>query len=122
MVSKAELHIAKHDGANSLQSYVTSLAYLRQEAQRDGLDVVAEIMWDALAAIEAWLDSGKAPVSSRDVVDSTLCHSLDFLLKWLALPPARQHRVAQDIARYEGGLSAEAVPRSRSRASKRIAS
>jgi hypothetical protein len=120
--SKARAQEAKHGGAEALQTYLTSLLYLRQEAKRDGLEPIAAIMWDALAALEAWLDTGEAPARSRDVLDSPLCHSLDFLIKWLALPPARQRQVAQDIARYEDGLSAEAVPRSRPRASKRIAS
>jgi hypothetical protein len=111
----------KHGGGTALQSYLTSLLYLREEAKRDGLDAVAGIMWDALAAIERWLETGNAPARSRDVLDSSLCHGLDFLLKWLALPPDRQRQVARDIGRYEGGLSAEAVPRSRPRASKRIA-
>jgi len=121
-VSKAGRQRTKQDGVNALQTYLTSLLYLRQEAKRDGLDVVAEIMWNALAAIEAWLDTGKAPVSSLDVLDSPLCHSLDFLLKWMALPPARQRQITQDLARYEVGISAgEAVPRSWPRASKKIA-
>ena len=121
-VSKAGQQRTKQDGVNTLQTYLTSLLYLRQEAKRDGLDVVAEIMWNALAAIEAWLDTGKAPVSSLDVLDSPLCHSLDFLLKWLALPPSRQRKVVQDLARYEAGPSSdEAVPQPRQRASKKIA-
>ncbi len=102
-----------------MQAYVTSLLYLRQEAKRDGLETIADIMWNALAAIETWLDTGKAPVNSRDVLDSPLCHSLEFLLKWLAMPPSRQRQVARDIARYEVGISSsEAGPRLRRRASK----
>jgi hypothetical protein len=119
---KARPQEAKHGWAEALQTYLTSLLYLRQEAKRDGLEPIAAIMWDALAALEAWLDTGEAPARSRDVLDSSLCHALDFLLKWLALPPARQRQVARDIGRYEDELSTEAVPRVRSRASKRIAS
>jgi hypothetical protein len=118
-VSKAGPRKAKQDGLDALQTYLTSLLYLRQEAKRDGLDAVAEIIWDALAAIEEWLDTGKAPVKSSDVLDSPLCHSLDFLLQWMALPQTRQKQVARDIARYERGISAgEDVPRLRRRASK----
>jgi hypothetical protein len=121
-VSKAKPQKTKQDGINDLQSYLTSLLYLRQEAKRDGLDVVAEIMWNALVAIEKWLDTGKAPVNSRDVLDSPLCHSLDFLINWLALPPARQRQAVQDIARFDVGISAsEAVPQPRPGASKKIA-
>jgi hypothetical protein len=120
--SKAKAQEAKGDSARALQTYLTSLLYLRQEAKRDGLDAVADIMRNALAAIEAWLDTGKASISSHDVLDSPLCHSLDFLLKWLALPPERQREVAQDIARYEAEASAaEAVPRARRRVSRAIA-
>jgi hypothetical protein len=120
--SKAKAQEAKGDSARALQTYLTSLLYLRQEAKRDGLDAVADIMRNALAAIEAWLDTGKASVNSHDVLDSPLCHSLDFLLKWLALPPDRQREVAQDIARYEAEASAaEAVPRARRRVSRAIA-
>jgi hypothetical protein len=117
-VSKAKPQEAKHGGADALQSYLTSLAYLRQEAQRDGLDAVADIMWDALAAIGAWLDTGKAPLDSRAALNSSLCHSLEFLIKWLALPPHRQRQVARDIAMYEEGPDGEATPRLRPRASK----
>ena len=121
-VSKAKQVEAKCDSARALQTYLASLLYLRQEAKRDGLDAVAEIMWNALAAIEAWLDTGKAAVNGSDVLDSPLCHSLDFLLKWLALPPDRQREVAQDIARYEAEASAaDAVPRARRRVSRAIA-
>jgi hypothetical protein len=117
-VSKAKPQEAKHGGGDALQSYLTSLAYLRQEAKRDGLDAVADIMWDALAAMEAWLDTGKAPLDSRAALNSSLCHSLEFLIKWLALPPDRQRQVAHDIARYEEGLDGEAAPRLRPRSSK----
>jgi hypothetical protein len=120
-VSKARTQEASGGGANALQTYLTSLLYLRQEARREGLDAIAGIMWDALAAREKWLDTGKAPAHSRELLDSPLCHSLDFLVKWLALPPDRRRQVAQDIARYEVGLGVEAAPRSRPRASKRIA-
>jgi hypothetical protein len=107
------------EAANALQTYLTSLLYLRQEARRDGLDVVADIMWEALATIEAWLDTGSAPARSHEILDSPLCHSLDFLLKWLALPPGSQREVAQHIARYEGDTGASpAVPRSQRRVSK----
>jgi hypothetical protein len=62
---------AKARGAvNAMQTYMTSLLYLRQEARRDGLDAVADILWRALAAIEAWLDSGQAPVGSGDILDA----------------------------------------------------
>jgi hypothetical protein len=125
-VSKAKPQEVKHPrlrggrlGGDVLQAYLTSLAYLRQEAKRDGLDAVAEIMWDALAAIEAWLDTGKAPLDSRAALNSSLCYSLEFLIKWLALPPDRQRDVARDIAQYEAGLSAETVPQPR--ASRKIA-
>jgi hypothetical protein len=117
-VSKAKPQQAKHGGGEALQAYLTSLAYLRQEAKRDGLDAVADIMWDALAAIGAWLDTGKAPLDSRAALNSSLCHSLEFLIKWLALPPDRQRQVANDIARYEEGLDGEAAVPSKPRASK----
>ena len=120
-VSKARPQETKHGGGDALQAYLTSLAYLRQEAQRDGLDAVAEIMWDALAAIGAWLDTGKAPLDSRAALSSSLCHSLEFLVKWLALPPDRQRQVARDIASYEAGLGGEAAPPPRPRASKKTA-
>jgi len=58
-------------------------------------------MWDALVAMEGWLDTGDAPASSFEVLDSPLCHSLEFLLKWLTLPPDRQRQVARDIAKYQ---------------------
>jgi hypothetical protein len=102
-VIKAKPQEAKHGGGDVLQPYLTSL------------DAIADIMWDALAAIEAWLDTGKAPLDSRAALSSSLCHSPKFLIKWLALPPERQRRVARDIARYEAGLSAETVPRPRAR-------
>lgn len=117
-VSKAKPQEEKHGGADALQAYLTSLAYLRQEAQRDGLDAVADIMWDALAAIGAWLDTGKAPLDSRTALNSSLCHSLEFLIRWLALPPDRQRQVAHDISRYEVGLEVEAAPRARLRTSR----
>jgi hypothetical protein len=100
-VSKTAPQKLKRDGVNAMQTYLTSLMYLRQEAQRDGLEPVAEILWNALAAIEQWLDTGKAPVKSSDILDSPLCHSLEFLMKWTALPPATQRQVAKDIDRYE---------------------
>jgi hypothetical protein len=105
---------AKHGGAKALRSYLTSLLYLRQEAKREGLDAVADIMWDGLAAIEQWLDTGKAPAHSREVLDSSLCYALEFLLTWVDLPPDSQRQVAHDIARYEEEISAnDAQPRAR---------
>ncbi len=98
-VNKVMTQEAKHGGATALQTYLMSLTYLRQEARREGLHVVAGIMWEAGVAIEVWLDSGNAPAHNPDVLNSPLCHSLDFLLKWLALPPAGRRRVAHDIAR-----------------------
>lgn len=130
-VNKAKRQEAKDDSVRTLKTYLASLIYLRQEAirdgldveaMRDGLDVVAKIMWNAIAAIEAWLRTGKESVDSSEILDSPLCHSLDFLLKWLALPPDRRRQVAQDIAQYETGTSSgEVVPCSRLRASKKIA-
>ena len=120
--SKAKPREVNQKAAHSLQAYLTSLLYLRQEAKRDGLEAVAGIMHEALAAIEDWLNTGLAPVESRDLLDSSLCHSLDFMLKWLALPPARRLEVARDIARYEAGPSDAAVPPSRRRVSKMTAS
>jgi hypothetical protein len=121
-VSKAVTRKAQQADVNALQTYLTSLLYLRQEAKRDGLDVVAAILWEALGAIENWLDTGEAPVSSHDVLDSPLCHSLDFLLNWVALSPARQQQVAQDIARYEVKTTTDkAAPRLLARVSKKRA-
>jgi hypothetical protein len=111
--SKAKPQEANHGGAAPLQTYLASLLYLRQEAKREGLDAVAEIMWNALTATEEWLNTGNVPAGGREILDSPLCHSLDFLLKWLVLSPARRRQVAQDIARYEAEMRAgEAVPRS----------
>ena len=102
---------------------MTSLLYLREEAERDGLQAVAKIMWEALAAMERWLDSGQAPVGSHDILDSPLCHSLDFLLKWLSLPAESQRRVARNIADYETDFGPDtAMPRPRRRLSKKTAS
>jgi hypothetical protein len=110
--SKAKPQEAIPGRTNTLQSYLTSLLYLRQEAKHEGLDAVAEIMWNALAAMEEWLNSGNAPVDSREILDSPLCHSLNFLLQWLVLSPARQRQVVQHIARYEAEISTgEDVPR-----------
>jgi hypothetical protein len=44
-----------------------------------------------------------------------------FLIKWLALPLARQRRVVQDVARYEENKRRGAVLRARRRASKMTA-
>jgi hypothetical protein len=114
---------APRGDTRTLQTYLASLLFLRQEAEREGLDAVALIMWDALAAIERWLDSGAAGVASQDMLDASLCHALDFLLKWLALPPARQQKVAEVISDYELEVSAvgAAVPK-RARVSRRTAS
>jgi hypothetical protein len=118
--SKARPHDVNHRTVNALQTYLTSLLYLRQEAKRDGLPVVARIMWQALAEIEEWLDTGKAPVSVHEILDSPLCRSLDFLLRWMALSPAKQQEVAQNIARYELETNAgDAMLRSRSRVSRK---
>jgi hypothetical protein len=89
-----------------LQTYLASLLYLREEARRDGLEPLADILWNAIAAVEAWLDSGESEVNSREVLDSSLCHSLDFLLKWLALPPAKQREVSGLIAGQNGAAPA----------------
>ena len=89
------LHKGTDQGnVTKLQTYLTSLLYLRQEAQRDGLEPVAQIIWNAIAAVEAWLDTGDSPVSSQDVLDSPLCHSLDFMLRFLAMPPAKRRQAA----------------------------
>ena len=72
---------------------------------RGELHVVAQILWDALAAIERWLYTGESPADRCDILDSSLCRALDFLVKWRGLPPAGQRQVAQDIARYEGEIS-----------------
>jgi hypothetical protein len=120
--SKATRPQEKHGGGGALQSYLTSLIYLRQEAKRDGLDAIADIMWGAVAAIERWLDTGTAPAHSPEVLNSSLCHSLDFLLHWRALPPARQREVARDIARYEEEISTDvALPVPRQKASRKTA-
>jgi hypothetical protein len=105
-----------------LQVYLASLLYLRQEAERDGLAAVAAIMWDALAAIERWLDSGAAGVASQEMLNVPLCHALDFLLKWRALPAARQRRVAQVIACYELEPGGKTAPALRGRVSRKTAS
>jgi hypothetical protein len=89
----------KNRGA--LQSYLISLAYLHQEAKRDRLEPVAQIMWNAMAAIETWLDTRESPVSSRAIMDSSLCNGLDFILKWLSLRPDQRRLVASLVARYE---------------------
>jgi hypothetical protein len=102
-----------------MRTYLASLAYLREEAKRDGLDVVATILLDALAALERWLDSGSAPVTSQDMLDASLCHALSFLLKWLALPRAKQRKVAEVIARYEVESVAIKTTTLRRRVSKR---
>ena len=105
---------AARGGANrALQAYLASLLYLRQEAQRDGLDAVASIMWEALAAIERWLDSGASALAGQDMLDASLCHALDFLLKWRTLPPAGQQEVAQVIAGYESKADAHGAAVSR---------
>lgn len=119
--SKAARRKVNGGGQNALQSYLASLLYLREEARRDGLPVVAGIMWEALAAIEAWLDSGKTPAHHPDVLNSSLCHSLDFMLKWLALPPATKRKVALELARYEDGGADNDAPGLRPRVSTRIA-
>jgi hypothetical protein len=105
-----------------LQTYLASLLYLREEARRDGLEPLANIIWNAIAAVETWLDSGESGVNSREVLDSPLCHSLDFLLKWLALPPAKQREVTGLIASQNGvppaGLSSRPVARLSKRTAK----
>jgi hypothetical protein len=85
----------------ALQGYITSLLYLREEATRDGLHPVADILQRALASIEAWIDSRESQVDSAALLDSSLCHSLDFLLKWLALPPDKQRQVARTLSQHE---------------------
>ena len=119
---EAKLQGTDHETVSAMQAYITSLLYLRQEARRDGLDVVADIMWNALAAMEKWLDSGQAPVGSGDILDLPLCHSLDFLFTWTALPRDKQKQVAREIARYEVSQEVDREgPRSRRRISKTIA-
>ena len=112
----------KHGGAALLQGYLASLLFLREEAMRAGLHVVAQILWDALATLEKWLYTGVSPADRSDILDSSLCRALDFVVKWRGLPPAGQRQVVQDIARYEGEISTgESAPRSRSRANKKTA-
>jgi hypothetical protein len=103
-------HVAK------LQAYVTSLLYLRQEAQRDGLEPIAAILWNALAAVEAWLETPESPIASHELIDSSFCHSLDFLLKWTMLPAAKQRALAGLLADHEGApsdMNGNARPRAR---------
>jgi hypothetical protein len=100
---------ARRGTKGTLQAYLASLLYLRQEAERDGLDAVASIMWNALAAVERWLDSGAVPLATEDMLDVPLCHALDFLFKWRTLPQARQQKVAQVIADYELEVTADAA-------------
>lgn len=96
--------------------------YLRQEATRDGLEPVANIIWHALTDVEAWLETGDAPVSSRDIIDGPLCQSLDFLFTWLSLQPERQQEIAREIAKYETpGIGKVAVPRLNRKLSKKKA-
>jgi hypothetical protein len=85
----------------ALQAYVTSLLYLREEAMRDGLQPVADILQRALAAIEAWLDSQESPAETASVLDSSLCQSLDFLLQWLALPSGKRREVIRALSSRE---------------------
>ena len=98
---RAKLQATDHDAVSTVRAYMTSLLYLRQEARRDGLEVVADILWDALAGIEKWLDSGQGPVGSGDILDLPLCRSLDFLFVWMALPRDKRKQVVREIARYE---------------------
>jgi hypothetical protein len=120
---KAKLQATNRDAVSAMQAYITSLLYLRQEARRDGLEVVADIMWNALAAIEKWLDSGQAPVGSGAILDLPLCHSLEFLFTWTALPRDKQKQVVREITRYETSQEVNrAGPRPRRRISKAIAS
>ena len=121
-MSKTTPQEAKDGRANALRTHLASLAYLREEAKRDGLEALAKIISEALAAIDTWLDSGKAPARSPDVLDLSLCHALEFLLMWLALPPDRQHHVVQNIARYEAEpIASKTLPGSRRRVSKMMA-
>jgi len=113
---------ARRGGRGTLEAYLASLLYLRREAQRDGLETVAAIMWDALASVERWLDSGAAGVVSHEMLNVPLCQALDFLLKWRDLPAARQRRVAQVIACYETKSAAKTAPAPRGRVSRRTAS
>jgi hypothetical protein len=101
-VSKAPPHETKDRRANALRTHLASLAYLREEAKRDGLEALAGIISEALAAIAAWLDTGKAPARSPDVLDLSLCHALEFLLLWLALSPDRQRHVCAKHRQVRG--------------------
>ena len=118
-IGKATQQEARLNDAHALRGYLTSLVYLRQEAKRDGLEVVAEIMWNALASIEEWLGTGRAPESSVGVLDSSLCHALDFLFQWMALPPTRQRQVAKHIGQLDNPTT-RAAPKLRRRPSKTI--
>jgi hypothetical protein len=107
---------------DAVQAYMTSLIYLREEARRDGLEAVADILWNALASIEKWLESWQAPLGSHDILDLPLCRSLEFLFNWMALPQHKQKEVVQEIARYEVTQAASvAGPPVRRRVSKKIA-
>lgn len=80
MTTSAARCPANRDGLNAVQTYVTSILYLREEARHDGFDAVADILWNALTAIETWLETGQGPVGSGDILDKPLCQSLEFLI------------------------------------------
>jgi hypothetical protein len=111
----------KKDGVKSLSTYLSCLLYLRQEARRDGLDAIANVLGTALNSIGNWLDTGKAPVRSEDMVDSQFCHTMEFLFRWMVLPLSEQRSVLQEINKFEEGLTMERAARQLRRVSKKTA-
>jgi hypothetical protein len=60
-------------------------------------------MWNALAAMEAWLAMRESPVDGPALLDMPFCHAGDFLFQWLALPPKKRRLVASILTGYEDG-------------------
>lgn len=87
------------DKVRAVQSYATSLLYLNQEAERDGLPEIAAIMATALSHLGGQMNA--MSLRTEVVLDSSLCDALMFLHGFLALPPVLRKEVTRQIVRYE---------------------
>ena len=92
-----------------IQSYMTNLLFLSQEAERDGLTWIAKICENALSLLTA--QASKKAIPATELLDASLCEALRFLVTFLSMPSGPRKEIVRHISRYEEETAAAPMPR-----------
>ena len=82
-----------------IQSYMTNLLFLSQEAERDDLSWISEICENALTHLAS--HASKSSFEATELLDASLCEALQFLIAFLALPARSRKEIVRHVSRYE---------------------